>query len=331
VIDRTRSHCIQALADAGLKAEELCQVILVGGQTRMPLVRRLVADWFGCVDYQETRGNVRIGDSFHEANGPILNTFNNPDEAVALGAAIQGAVLSGDLDDFLLLDVTPLSLGLETFGGLMNVIIPRNTTIPTKAGELFTNAVDGQRQMLVHVLQGEREKAEDNWSLGRFDLDFQPAKRGAARVGVQFEIDANGILNVLARDTSTGHEQVVQMKSAVDVDDAKVQKMVEESVEFAFEDMDARRWVESSMKAAEAVKAARAGLVEFANELENAKAIVVAIREVERAMETDGAETGSLKKLKGAVAGLDEASLPLADLMMDRAMEAMLRKRGTID
>ena len=331
VIDRTRSHCIQALADAGLKAEELCQVILVGGQTRMPLVRRLVADWFGCVDYQETRGNVRIGDSFHEANGPILNTFNNPDEAVALGAAIQGTVLSGDLDDFLLLDVTPLSLGLETFGGLMNVIIPRNTTIPTKAGELFTNAVDGQRQMLVHVLQGEREKAADNWSLGRFDLDFQPAKRGAARVGVQFEIDANGILNVLARDTSTGHEQVVQMKSAVDVDDAKVQKMVEESVEFAFEDMDARRWVESSMKAAEAVKAARAGLVEFANELENAKAIVVAIREVERAMETDGAETGSLKKLKGAVAGLDEASLPLADLMMDRAMEAMLRKRGTID
>ena len=331
VIDRTRAHCIQALADAGLKAEELCQVILVGGQTRMPLVRRLVADWFGCVDYQETRGNVRIGDSFHEANGPILNTFNNPDEAVALGAAIQGAVLSGDLDDFLLLDVTPLSLGLETFGGLMNVIIPRNTTIPTKAGELFTNAVDGQRQMLVHVLQGEREKAEDNWSLGRFDLDFQPAKRGAARVGVQFEIDANGILNVLARDTSTGHEQVVQMKSAVDVDDAKVQQMVEESVEFAFEDMDARRWVESSMKAAEAVKAARAGLVEFANELENAKAIVVAIREVERAMETDGAETGSLKKLKGAVAGLDEASLPLADLMMDRAMEAMLRKRGTID
>ena len=331
VIDRTRSHCIQALADAGLKAEELCQVILVGGQTRMPLVRRLVADWFGCVDYQETRGNVRIGDSFHEANGPILNTFNNPDEAVALGAAIQGAVLSGDLDDFLLLDVTPLSLGLETFGGLMNVIIPRNTTIPTKAGELFTNAVDGQQKMLVHVLQGEREKAEDNWSLGRFDLDFQPAKRGAARVGVQFEIDANGILNVLARDTSTGHEQVVQMRSAVDVDDAKVQKMVEESVEFAFEDMDARRWVESSMKAAEAVKAARAGLVEFADELENAKAIVVAIREVERAMETDGAETGNLKKLKGAVAGLDEASLPLADLMMDRAMEAMLRKRGTID
>jgi molecular chaperone DnaK len=191
--------------------------------------------------------------------------------------------------------------------------------------------VDGQRKMLVHVLQGEREKAEDNWSLGRFDLDFQPAKRGAARVGVQFEIDANGILNVLARDTSTGHEQVVQMKSAVDVDDSKVQKMVEESVEFAFEDMDARRWVESSMKATDAVKAARAGLVEFANELENGEAIVAAIREVEKVMETDVAETGSLKKLKGAVAGLDKASLQLADLMMDRAMEAMLRKRGTID
>ena len=297
----------------------------------MPLVRRSVADWFGCAEYTETRGDVRIGDSFHEANAPALNTSHNPDEAVALGAAIQGAVLSGDLDDFLLLDVTPLSLGLETFGGLMNVIIPRNTTIPTKAGELFTNAMDGQRKMLVHVLQGEREKAEDNWSLGRFDLDFQPAKRGAARVGVQFEIDANGILNVLARDTSTGHEQVVQMKSAVDVDDAKVQKMVEESVEFAFEDMDARRWVESSVKAAEAVNAARAGLVEFANELENAEAILAAIREVERAMDTGGAETGNLKKLKDAVVGLDEASLPLADLMMDRAMETMLRKRGTIN
>jgi molecular chaperone DnaK len=185
--------------------------------------------------------------------------------------------------------------------------------------------------MLVHVLQGEREKAEDNWSLGRFDLDFQPAKRGAARVGVQFEIDANGILNVLARDTSTGHEQVVQMKSAVDVDDAKVQKMVEESVEFAFEDMDARRWVESSMKAKEAVNAARGGLEEFEDELDDAKAIAAAIAGVEQILDKGGSGSGSLQHLKEEVTKLDEASLQLADLMMDRATEALLRKRGTLD
>ena len=331
VIDQTRTHCHQALADAGLKAEDLRQVVLVGGQTRMPLVRRSVADWFGCAEYTETRGDVRIGDSFHEANAPALNTSHNPDEAVALGAAIQGAVLSGELSDLLVLDVTPLSLGLETFGGLMNVIIPRNSTIPTKAGEMFTNAMDGQRKMLVHVLQGEREKAADNWSLGRFELDFQPAKRGGARVGVQFEINADGILSVLARDTSTGHEHIVQMQSTVDVDDTQVQKMVEESVEFAFEDMDVRRWVESSMKAKEAVKAARGGLEEFGDELNDAEAIAAAITGVEQVLEKGDSGSGSLQQLKEAVTKLDEVSLPLADLMMDRATEVLLRRRNILD
>jgi molecular chaperone DnaK len=249
---------------------------------------------------------------------------------VALGAAIQGAILSGDITDMVLLDVTPLSLGLETFGGLMNVIIPRNTTVPTKAGEMFTNAVDGQRQMLVHVLQGEREKAVDNWSLGKFELEFESAKRGAARVGVQFEIDADGILHVLARDTATGHEKVVEMKSAVDVDDTAVQQMVEESVEYAFEDLDARKWIEAALKAREAVKAARVGLEQFASELNNAEAITAALELVEAALETesDGAD---LPQLKTAVAKLDEVTLPLADLMMDRAMEAVLRQRGMLD
>src|SRR5204863_4944788 len=143
--------------------------------------------------------------------------------------------LAGGLQSVLLLDVTPLSLGIETFGGLMNVIIPRNSTIPIKAGEMFTTAVDNQREMLIQVLQGERERASDNWSLGRFTLGFEPAPRGIPRVGVQFEIDANGILHVLARDTKTGKEKVVEMKSAVDVDDTAVQQMVEESVEHAFE------------------------------------------------------------------------------------------------
>lgn len=327
VIDQTRAHCRQALADAGVAAAELNQVILVGGQTRMPLVRRRVSEWFECAEYAETRGDIRLGDSFHETDGPTLNTSQNPDEAVALGAAIQGAILSGDIRDMVLLDVTPLSLGLETFGGLMNVIIPRNTTVPTKAGEMFTNAVDGQRQMLVHVLQGEREKAVDNWSLGKFELGFKSAKRGAARVGVQFEIDADGILHVLARDTATGHEKVVEMKSAVDVDDTAVQQMVEESVEHAFEDMDARKWIEAALKAREAVNAARGGLEEFTDELQNADAIRTALDLVESALETKN----DLPTLKGAVAKLDEATLPLADLMMDRAMEAVLRQRGVLD
>src|SRR5206468_3915048 len=186
IITRTRSHCLRSLADAKLEPKDLDQVILVGGQTRMPLVRKLVSEWFGCTDFGEVRGNVRLGREFHRAQGPQLNTSQNPDEAVALGAAIQAEILSGGFRNVLLLDVTPLSLGIETFGGLMNVIIPRNSTIPLKAGEMFTTAMDNQRNMLIHVLQGERERARDNWSLGRFTIEFERASKGLARVGVQF-------------------------------------------------------------------------------------------------------------------------------------------------
>jgi molecular chaperone DnaK len=206
IIARTRQHCLRALADAKLEAKYLDQIILVGGQTRMPLVRKFVGELFGCADFEETRGSLRIGSDFHKAAGPQLNTSQNPDEAVALGAAVQAEILSGGFKNVLLLDVTPLSLGLETFGGLMNVLIPRNSTIPLKAGELFTTAMDNQRDMLIHVLQGERERAKDNWSLGKFTVEFESAPRGVPRVGVQFEIDANGILHVLARDTKTGKE-----------------------------------------------------------------------------------------------------------------------------
>ena len=164
--------------------------------------------------------------------------------------------------------MTPLSLGLETFGGLMNVIIPRNSTIPVKAGEMFTTAVDNQRSMLIHVLQGERERAKDNWSLGKFTIEFEPAPRGVPRVGVQFEIDANGILHVLARDTKTGREKIVEMKSAVDVDDAAVQQMVEESVEHAFDDLAARRWIEAKLRATETLAATRKALADCAGEME---------------------------------------------------------------
>ena len=331
ILEQTKTHCRQALADAGMKLTDLSQVILVGGQTRMPLVRRLVAEWFECAEYEEVRGDVRLGDSFHSADGPVLNTGVNPDEAVALGASIQGAILSGEMTSTLLLDVTPLSLGVETFGGLMNVIIPRNSTIPAKAGEMFTNAVDGQRAMLVHVLQGERERAADNWSLGRFELEFESAPRGGARVGVQFEIDADGILQVLARDTTTGREKIVPIQSAVDVSDDRVQEMVEESVEHAFEDMDARRWVEAALKAGEAVKAARDGLEAFRDELGNAQIIDEAIADVEGLLQSADNDQGDLPALKAAVARLDQVTLPLADLIMDRAMEAMLRKQGVLD
>ncbi len=333
IIARTREHCVRALADARLEAKDLDQVILVGGQTRMPLVRQFVGETFGCADFQETRGSIRLGVDYHRGGGPELNTSQNPDEAVALGAAIQAEILSGGFQNLLLLDVTPLSLGIETFGGLMNVIIPRNSTIPLKAGEMFTTAVDNQREMLIHVLQGERERATDNWSLGRFTLAFEPAARGVPRVGVQFEIDANGILHVLARDIKTGRECLVQMKSAVDVDDSKVQQMVEESVEHAFDDLAARKWIETKLKAEELVSATHKGVAGCGTELpeEVRGRIGVALEKVETALAKGNAgAAGDLTELRAAVAELDEATRPMAELLMDKAMEALLRKRGLL-
>jgi molecular chaperone DnaK len=334
ILGRTRGPCLRALADARLEPRELEQVILVGGQTRMPLVRRLVAEWFGCRDFAETRGNLRLGDAFHRPDGPELNTSVNPDEAVALGAAVQAAILEGGFRQVLLLDVTPLSLGLETFGGLMNVLIPRNTTIPVKAGELFTTAVDGQREMLIHVLQGERERARDNWSLGRFTLEFEPAPKGVPRVGVQFELDASGVLRVLARDTRTGRERVVEMKSAVDVDDAAVQRMVEESVEHAFDDLHARRWIEAKLRAGEVAAATRHALAELGGEVaaDRRAAVEAALRDVEAALaaEDPATQAGDPARLKAAVQALDTATQPLAERLMDRAMEAMLRQQGLL-
>jgi len=332
IIARTRAHCLRALADAKVEPKDLDQVILVGGQTRMPLVRKFVGELFGCAEFEETRGSIRIGTDFHKAGGPQLNTSQNPDEAVALGAAIQAEILSGGFKNVLLLDVTPLSLGIETFGGLMNVLIPRNSTIPVKAGELFTAAMDFQREMLIHVLQGERERAKDNWSLGKFAIEFESAPRGVPRVGVQFEIDANGILHVLARDTLTGKEKIVEMKSTVDVDDSAVQKMVEESVEHAFEDLAARRWIEAKLKAKETLAATKNALTTCANEIDQdyRRKIEMAAREVEKTLAEETGGFGDLKRLQTAIAALDEVTKPLAEFLMDKAMEAMLKKRGLI-
>ncbi|MGV3531015.1 MAG: molecular chaperone DnaK [Chthoniobacteraceae bacterium] len=295
VLERTRAHCRRALADAKVTANELDEVILVGGQTRMPLVRAVVREIFG--------------------REP--NSTQNPDEAVAIGATIQAGILSGAVQNVILLDVTPLSLGIETFGGLMNVIIPRNSTIPCKAGEMFTNAVPGQRTMLIKVLQGEREMARDNWTLGQFELEFEPATKGKARVGVQFEIDANGILHVLARDTATGLQTVVPMTSAIDVSDEAVEKMLEDSLEHAFEDMNERVFTEAKLKADEMLPAVRRALAQVGEGLsdEERTRIDRAVQEVERCV-----AVGAAPPLKKATAELDEATQRLATLLIERAM-----------
>ena len=316
VVARTREYCLKALADAGLASGDLDQVILVGGQTRMPLVREFASGVFGC------------GDS-----GPELNTSQNPDEAIALGAAIQAGILSGDFSGMLLLDVTPLSLGIETFGGLMNVIIPRNTTIPVKRGEAFTTVADYQKEVLIHVLQGEREKAADNWSLGRFTLEFEPQPKGVAKVGVQFEIDADGILHVLARDIKTGNEKLVEMASAVEVDDAEVQQMIEESVEHAFDDIEERRRIEAKLRAEQTAAATRKGLESLGGELADDQrgAIESALAAVESLLAKRGRdEAVTAAELKEANGNLDDATQPLAELMMDRVMAEMLEKRGVL-
>lgn len=296
IVERTRAHCRRAMADAKVTPADLDEIILVGGQTRMPLVRRLVAEIFG----------------------KPANTSQNPDEAVAIGAVIQAGILSGAVQNVVLLDITPLSLGIETFGGLMSVIIPRNSTIPIKRGEMFTNAVSGQRSMLVRVLQGEREMARDNWELGKFDLEFEPAPKSHARVGVQFEIDANGILRVLARDTKTGRERTVEMTSAVDVSDEAVEKMLVDSLEHAFEDMNDRAFTEAKLKAGEMLPAVRIALDQAGGELsaEEKQAIAARVSEVESAIAARAAQP-----LKKAVAALDEATQRLAAILVERAVQ----------
>jgi molecular chaperone DnaK len=296
LLERTRAHCLRAMADAQLENGPLQELLLVGGSTRMPLVRRLVAEWFGLEP----------------------NCSRNPDEAVAEGAALQAAILGGTLREVVLLDVTPLSLGIETFGGLMNVILPRNSTIPCKAGEMFTNALAGQRSMLLRVLQGEREIANDNWELGRFELPFEPLPKGQARVGVQFEIDANGILQVLARDVATGEQRVVELASAVEVSDEAVEKMLEDALENAMDDMNARAFTEARLKAEEMLPSLEKALLLAGGLLQEfeRKHIETCAAEVRRLL--DG---GAAPPLKRAVAALDEATQTLAAHLMEQALQ----------
>jgi molecular chaperone DnaK len=228
LIDRTKGPCLTALKDAGLKPAEIQEVILVGGQTRMPKVQDFVKDIFG----KEARKDV------------------NPDEAVALGAAIQAGVLGGQVKDVLLLDVTPLSLGIETLGGVMTKLIEKNTTIPTKTSQVFSTAEDNQSAVTVHVVQGEREMARDNKSLGRFDLaDLPLAPRGLPQIEVTFDIDANGILNVSAKDKATGKLQSIIIKASSGLSDEEVKRMIQEAELHAEEDRKMHELINSRNQA----------------------------------------------------------------------------------
>ena len=297
LIEKTVKHCQKALMDSGLEKKDLDSIILVGGSSRILKVHDLVEQFF--------------------EKSPDLS--QNPDESVALGAVIQAGVLSGALKEVILLDVTPLSLGVETFGGLMNVIIPRNTTIPVKRGELFTNAVANQRSMSINVLQGEREMAIDNWKLGEFEIEFDSSSRGDARVGVEFSLDADGILTVLARDTFTGNEKVISINSsAVDVEDERVEKMVNESIEFAFDDMNQRIFAEAKLKSDELLPAVDNGLELVGKDLssETIEDIRSKLEAVRKALEGDCS-----RSLKEANDALDKATEPMAVLIIEKTLE----------
>jgi molecular chaperone DnaK len=265
LVKRSLDPCKQALADAGVSASEIDDVILVGGQTRMPKVQEAVQDFFG----KEPRKDV------------------NPDEAVAVGAAIQGGVLGGEVKDVLLLDVTPLSLGIETMGGVMTKLIDKNTTIPTKANQVFSTADDNQTAVTVHVLQGEREQAAANKSLGRFDLsDIPPAPRGMPQIEVTFDIDANGILNVHAKDKASGKEQSIVIKASSGLSDEEVERMVKDAEAHADEDKKFHELVDTRNQADNLIHATNKALTEYADQLEagEKEGIEAAIKDLQEAI-----------------------------------------------
>ncbi|MBU2755828.1 molecular chaperone DnaK [Acidithiobacillus sp. CV18-2] len=279
LIDRSMTPCKVAMKDADLSSSQISDVILVGGQTRMPKVQEKVKDFFA----KEPRKDV------------------NPDEAVAIGAAVQGAVLSGDKKDVLLMDVTPLSLGIETLGGVMTKLIEKNTTIPTRKSQVFSTAEDNQSAVTVHVLQGERELARDNKSLARFDLtDIRPAPRGMPQVEVTFDIDANGILHVSAKDKETNKEQSIKITASSGLSEAEIQRMIREAEANAADDKKARALIEARNEADGSVHGARKALAEHGSAPAEVRSKVEgAVSAVEEAAKGEDPEA-----IKGAVATL---------------------------
>ncbi len=308
LIDRTKLPCQTALKDAGLSASDIDEVILVGGQTRMPKVQALVEDFFG----KEPRKDV------------------NADEAVALGAAIQAGVLGGDVTDVLLLDVTPLSLGIETMGGVMTKLIEKNTTIPTNASQTFSTAEDNQTAVTVHVLQGEREVATGNKSLGRFDLqDIPPARRGTPQIEVAFDIDANGILNVSAKDKATGKEQSIIIKASSGLSDEEVERMVQDAEAHADEDRKITELVTARNSAEGMINATEKSVEELGDKVDatEKEAIDSAVKALQEAIKGDDkddieAKTTALTELSGKLAEKVYAEQAAAGANVDGAPEA---------
>ena len=299
LVKRTLDPCKTALKDAGLSASDIDDVILVGGQTRMPMVQKTVTDFFG----KEPRKDV------------------NPDEAVAMGAAIQGGVLGGDVKDVLLLDVTPLSLGIETMGGVMTKLIEKNTTIPTNASQVFSTADDNQTAVTVHVLQGEREQAAGNKSLGRFDLsDIPPAPRGVPQIEVSFDIDANGILNVSAKDKATGKEQSIKITASSGLSDDEIEKMVQDAEAHAEEDKKFHELVTARNQADGMIHATKKSIEELGDDKLEAgekEAIEAAIAELEEAVK--GSDVAVIEEKTKALA---EASAKMAERLYGQGGDA---------
>ena len=298
LLQQTLTPCKTALSDAGLSASEIDDVILVGGQTRMPKVQEVVKNFFG----KEPRKDV------------------NPDEAVAMGAAIQGGVLGGDVTDVLLLDVTPLSLGIETYGEVMTKLIEKNTTIPTKASQVFSTAADNQNAVTVHVLQGEREMASGNKSLGRFDLtEIPPAPRGVPQIEVSLDIDANGILNVSAKDKATGKENKIVIKSSSGLSDEEIDKMVRDAEEHADEDRKARELVDARNQGEAMIHGIKKSMDELGEKLDAGEKsnIESAIADLEEALKGDDVDA-----INSKTETLTQASHKMAEQMYAQGGDA---------
>ena len=297
LVERTIQPCLQAIKDAGVSKSEIDEVILVGGSTRIPKIQEKVKEIFG-----------------KEPNKSV-----NPDEVVALGAAIQGGVLSGDVDDILLLDVTPLSLGIETLGGVSTKLIERNTTIPTKKSQVFSTAADNQTTVEIHVLQGEREMALDNKTIGRFHLaDIPPSPRGIPQIEVSFDIDANGILNVNAKDKATGKEQSIRIEASSGLSDTEIDKLVNDAKKHENEDKEKREKIDLVNQAEHLIYETEKNVKEHGEKLDDPEkeSLTEKVEELKKAK-----ESGSVDNIKSAMESLNAFWSTVASKMYDSAKQ----------